>query len=59
MLRIPLNDFKGRCLLRQELEETWVDGERGEESTCPPLHRQTSHKHVLATDLSLEDVVNV
>ncbi|KAK8386959.1 hypothetical protein O3P69_017970 [Scylla paramamosain] len=43
----------------EELEETWVDGERGEESLCPPLHRQTSHKHVLATDLSLEDVVNV
>ncbi|KAK8386954.1 hypothetical protein O3P69_017970 [Scylla paramamosain] len=44
---------------KEELEETWVDGERGEESLCPPLHRQTSHKHVLATDLSLEDVVNV
>ncbi|XP_045104890.1 F-actin-uncapping protein LRRC16A-like isoform X31 [Portunus trituberculatus] len=43
----------------EELEETWVDGERGEDSLCPPLHRQTSHKHVLATDLSLEDVVNV
>lgn len=51
--------FKGRRLSWQELEETWVDGERGEESACPPLHRQTSHKHVLATDLSLEDVVNV
>lgn len=44
----------------QELEETWVDGERNAEpSSGAPLHRQTSHKHVLTTDLALEDVVNV
>nr|XP_045600769.1 F-actin-uncapping protein LRRC16A-like isoform X15 [Procambarus clarkii] len=44
----------------EELEETWVDGERdGDSISGPPLHRQTSHKHVLNTDLALEDVVNV
>ncbi|KAK7083758.1 hypothetical protein SK128_012194 [Halocaridina rubra] len=44
----------------KELEETMVDGEQGKGSTVsPPLHRQTSHKHVLTTDLALEDVVNV
>ncbi|KAG7173365.1 putative F-actin-uncapping protein LRRC16A-like 3 [Homarus americanus] len=45
----------------KELEETWVDGERGGagSTSAPPLHRQTSHKHVLTTDLALEDVVNV
>lgn len=44
----------------KELEETLVDGERGTGSSPgPPLHRQTSHKHVLTTDLALEDVVNV
>ncbi|XP_066939548.1 F-actin-uncapping protein LRRC16A isoform X37 [Macrobrachium rosenbergii] len=44
----------------KELEETLVDGEHGTASSSgPPLHRQTSHKHVLTTDLALEDVVNV
>ncbi|XP_071542688.1 F-actin-uncapping protein LRRC16A isoform X2 [Panulirus ornatus] len=44
----------------EELEETWVDGEQSAGSTSgPPLQRQTSHKHVLTTDLVLEDVVNV
>nr|ASR74812.1 leucine-rich repeat-containing protein [Penaeus japonicus] len=44
----------------EELEETWVDGEQSTGSSAgPPLHRQTSHKHVLTTDLALEDVVNV
>ncbi|XP_063611499.1 F-actin-uncapping protein LRRC16A-like isoform X7 [Penaeus indicus] len=44
----------------EELEETWVDGEQSTgSSAAPPLHRQTSHKHVLTTDLALEDVVNV
>ncbi|XP_068242563.1 F-actin-uncapping protein LRRC16A-like isoform X15 [Palaemon carinicauda] len=44
----------------EELEETLVDGEHGTASSSgPPLHRQTSHKHVLTTDLALEDVVNV
>lgn len=44
----------------EELEETWVDGERdGGSNSGPPLLRQTSHKHVLTTDLALEDVVNV
>ncbi|KAK3878897.1 hypothetical protein Pcinc_016492 [Petrolisthes cinctipes] len=46
----------------EELEETWVDGEGAAvegEGGGRSLLRQTSHKHVLAPDLTLDDVVNV